>query len=1383
MVVDSGPTTFPIGGTVTGLGSPAATGLVLTLNGSNDLSITNNGGFNFPTVANLATGASYSVAIKTQPVGKTCTVSAGSGTVASAPVSNIVVNCSGGEFTIGGAVTGLAAGASVVLTNNGLDDLTVSDGNPFAFPTTVGTGSAYAVAVKTQPSSPVQSCIVSNGTGTVAGANVTNVAVACTTTKFKVNVSVSGLAGGSSVVLTNNGGDALTVSGNSTVPFATSVNSGAAYAVAVQTQPSSPAQTCTVGANATGTIGASDVTVAVTCSTTTFTVGGTVTGLESGKTIKLHDTALGTTDLTLTGTGADVPFTFANARNSGSGYNVSIATQPVGQVCTVGGGSGTVGSANVTNVQVNCTTGNYFVKGNLTGLDGTIRVQLNALGEQEFTANGTGLAWGPAIANGTAYTVAVTTQPTFAAGGRNQTCTVSNPTGTIAAADVTNANVACVTNKFKLAGRVYGLAAGSQVKLDNTSSDTSENSSFTLTGTGGPSDIFTFPTTMKSGDSWTVTVADLDPGHTGNTDPGHVEQTCVATVGGGVIADGDNSDVRIDCSVVTHTVSVTVHTDFVTALSHSGVDVDLTTPSSPNSPVRTSQGTFVLNGVVNDGAAWTVTPTNPTYDNTVVIADPITFVDGAAGANQTCLFGVANPGTTGTASGTINRADVTVDLWCTTDSYDVNFKVVGLDNSAGRFINVLLDGSAVVPGGSRQETSAANADFAFNNVTAQSGRKYKVSIAQQPLTGGQECRVNEKTAADWYNGVVTGNADIPADSILVACAGRIVRGDIGGLVGNLSLRNIASGAGTIFGCGGVGPCTENKTVKTVSSYNFTNPVSEGNGYDVSIQGQPSFEFTPGVTGPAFADWTVTGKHQTCAFVPTAHTGFPTFIDHDAPTGTVPTTPPATNQLFPDNVDIECSTIPHKIGGTVAGLVPGATIRIQDDSANFVDVSANGAWLLPGIGRLSGTKYTISSVTQANGSDTSGVSMRCTFDSNDSASRGTGSATAAKPLLRNEGFVRDTDTAITINCRRYQHQLSVNVSGLGATDTVSLQNSVNSGGNVLGSPAPLTGNGTILMPLQDNGSTFQVSVATQPTTNNLYCYAINTTSTNVVPVLTLNDGSTYPPVQVVCRRSCLGYLAQGDSTNGVKGVGIPAFIPAFDDATYCDQTGNGGGWQLAMKIDPSSQTFDYADSNWTGTGGVSDGFANSANDKTPRYAGGNANDFKSAETWTNLPFTQIRVSMTTQGSDTSAAATRHIIINRPTNYTATGGIRQLFGVGFVASTGVTASDWKALVPGGLLQTGSQTLGFNVNDANANQARIRIGIVGDGLGGSDTVAGPNSYIGVGGSYSASDSTNDACISGLANSTGNRAPRAGNLSSGTCLASEGAATVRTWAHVWVR
>ena len=163
-------------------------------------------------------------------------------------------------YTIGGTVSGLA-GQSLVLRNNGTNDLTVASNGSFVFSLPVNSGSSYAVTVVTQPAG--QTCTVGSGSGT-ANADVINVAVNCTNNAYTVGGSVSGLASNQTVVLLNNNVNSITVTVNGSFTFSDSINSGSAYAVTVGTQPAG--QTCSV-ANGSGTASSNVTTVSITCTT------------------------------------------------------------------------------------------------------------------------------------------------------------------------------------------------------------------------------------------------------------------------------------------------------------------------------------------------------------------------------------------------------------------------------------------------------------------------------------------------------------------------------------------------------------------------------------------------------------------------------------------------------------------------------------------------------------------------------------------------------------------------------------------------------------------------------------------------------------------------------------------------------------------------------------------------------------------------------------------------------------------------------------------------------------------------------------------------------------------------------------------------------------
>ena len=166
---------YSIGGSVSGLNSGAS--LALLDNGGDALTVTANGTFTFHTP--VAGGGAYAVTVGTQPAGESCAVSAGSGNVGSANVTGVSVACAAtaaATYTIGGSVSGLAAGTSVELLDNGGDALTVNANGPFTFVTAIDAGVAYSVTVGTQPTGAT--CTVSNGTGS-AHADVTNVVVNC----------------------------------------------------------------------------------------------------------------------------------------------------------------------------------------------------------------------------------------------------------------------------------------------------------------------------------------------------------------------------------------------------------------------------------------------------------------------------------------------------------------------------------------------------------------------------------------------------------------------------------------------------------------------------------------------------------------------------------------------------------------------------------------------------------------------------------------------------------------------------------------------------------------------------------------------------------------------------------------------------------------------------------------------------------------------------------------------------------------------------------------------------------------------------------------------------------------------------------------------------
>src|SRR4051812_6833187 len=82
------------------------------------------------------------------------------------------------SYTIGGTVNGLDS-SGLRLQDNAGDELSVSAAGAFTFAQALTMGTVYSVTVSVQPSAPAQDCVIVNGSGTVAGKNVTTVEVDC----------------------------------------------------------------------------------------------------------------------------------------------------------------------------------------------------------------------------------------------------------------------------------------------------------------------------------------------------------------------------------------------------------------------------------------------------------------------------------------------------------------------------------------------------------------------------------------------------------------------------------------------------------------------------------------------------------------------------------------------------------------------------------------------------------------------------------------------------------------------------------------------------------------------------------------------------------------------------------------------------------------------------------------------------------------------------------------------------------------------------------------------------------------------------------------------------------------------------------------------------
>jgi hypothetical protein len=338
------PGTQTIGTAVPALAGTATSGLTVS--------------FTSATLNVCTVSGTYGTAVTLVASG-TCTIQAtqtGNSTYAAAPPVSQTFTVDPGYYTLGGTVAGLV-GSGLVLQDNGANNLAVSVNGAFTFSTKILTGSAYSVTVLSQPGTPTQTCAVTSGSGTVAGANVTSVQVACTPTYYSIGGTVTGLAGSSLQLVDLYGGsgpkslgssDNLTVTGNGAFTFSIAISSGTTYSV-LAGSPSSPPQQCLV-TNGSGTATANVTNIQVVCSGE-YTLGGTVSGPAGSGGVNLRNLLSGATSPVIN---AGQSFAFDQLPN-GTAYDVALVAQPNAGFCTVNNGTGTINSANVTNILVSCT--------------------------------------------------------------------------------------------------------------------------------------------------------------------------------------------------------------------------------------------------------------------------------------------------------------------------------------------------------------------------------------------------------------------------------------------------------------------------------------------------------------------------------------------------------------------------------------------------------------------------------------------------------------------------------------------------------------------------------------------------------------------------------------------------------------------------------------------------------------------------------------------------------------------------------------------------------------------------------------------------------------------------------------------------------------------
>lgn len=211
------------------------------------------------TPAGVLSGSTYTI----DPLGADCAVA---------------VEFATDAYHVGGTLGGLAGSGLVLQINGGETVSPASADTAFQFPTALAWGTHYDVAVSAQPTQPWQTCTIGNGSGDIGDADVSDIAVNCTTNTYTVGGAVDGLVG-SGLVLNLNGTQTLSPTSDGAFVFGSALTSGSAYAVTVEQSPSG--QGCTLE-RAAGTIGGANVgDVAVHCAALPAHL---VLGIDDGRT-------------------------------------------------------------------------------------------------------------------------------------------------------------------------------------------------------------------------------------------------------------------------------------------------------------------------------------------------------------------------------------------------------------------------------------------------------------------------------------------------------------------------------------------------------------------------------------------------------------------------------------------------------------------------------------------------------------------------------------------------------------------------------------------------------------------------------------------------------------------------------------------------------------------------------------------------------------------------------------------------------------------------------------------------------------------------------------------------------------------------------------------
>lgn len=347
------------------------------------------------------------------------------------------------------------------------------------------------------------------GTFTVGGTAATGISGLEKNATIGLNLTAS--TGVNENLSVTNGTGAVSL--NLAYTFANTFATGASVTVTIAQQPLSPHQTCTFPAAALTTgalaVGAINVVLPlITCTTNTYAVAGTVSGLTIGDIVglQLNSATNGVanavqTFTTAAATAASMPFTFATPITDGSSYTVTVTSfSPVGKTC---GAPVTGVLSAAANVAITCAAGptvSVTVSG-FTGIGGNLGLRLNGNTASNLlaSANGVFTFTTPVLNTGDNYSVTIYQQPNrLSLNSMDQLCYLSaNASGVMPVVGIITAT--CSPVMYSLSGSISGLALGEQAVAYNNTTNVGQ----ILTGAGTGVDLYSLPS-MNDGSAYTL---------------------------------------------------------------------------------------------------------------------------------------------------------------------------------------------------------------------------------------------------------------------------------------------------------------------------------------------------------------------------------------------------------------------------------------------------------------------------------------------------------------------------------------------------------------------------------------------------------------------------------------------------------------------------------------------------------------------------------------------------------------------------------------------------------------------------------------------------------------------------------------------------------------